>query len=122
MGVHSQEDPSLQLLTPAPQELLDGWLTEFYGRPVNISNREILRHRDLSYVERLWIADSLPSSLIYKLVLPPWDIELDINQYVLIPSVSSSPQLYLTAHHGPLTVLFLEDLGADSLLKCGSSE
>jgi len=81
-----------------------------------------LRHRDLSYVERLWIADSLPQSLIYKLVLPPWDIELDINQRVLSPSVSSSPQLYLTAHHGSLTVLFLEDLGADSLLKIGNSE
>lgn len=115
-----REDPSLQLLIPPPQEKLDSWLTEFYGRQVNIAKREILRHRDLSYVERLWLADSLPATLIYKLVLPPWDIELDLIQRVLIPSVSNSPQLYLTAHHGPLTALFLEDLGPNSLLHTGT--
>jgi hypothetical protein len=120
--VDKKEDPSLQLLIPAPQERLDSWLAEFYGRPVTINKRELLRHRDLSYVERLWLTESLPQSLIYKLVLPPWDIELDINQHILIPSVSSSPQLYLTAHHGPLTALFLEDLGSNSLLQAGNAE
>jgi len=120
--VDIKEDPSLQLLTPAPQERLDGWLREFYGRPVTISKRELLRHRDLSYVERLWMADSLPQSLIYKLVLPPWDVELDINQNVLIPSVCNSPQLYLTAHYGPITALFMEDLGTNSLVRAGTAE
>lgn len=117
-----KENPSLELLVPAPQERLDGWLAEFYGRPVTIKQREILRHRDLSYVERLWIADSLPRSLIYKLVLPPFDIELDINQMVLIPSISCSAQLYLAAHSDKLTVLFLEDLGSNYLPNNGNAD
>ncbi len=117
-----RENPSLQLLIPPPQEKLDSWLAEFYGRQVTIAGREVLRHRDLSYVERLHLADSLPQSLIYKLVLPPWDIELDLIQRVLTPSVSNSPQLYLTAHHGPLTALFLEDLGPNSLLQVGNAK
>ncbi len=119
--VRMKEDESLKLLTLAPQERLDGWLSEFYGHSVSISRREILRHRDLSYVERLWVEDSLPASLIYKLVLPPWDIEQDILERVLVPSVSNSAQLYLSAHHESLTALFLEDLGNDSLLKSGDA-
>ncbi len=110
-------EPHLKLLVPAPEKKLRGWLTEFYGRPVNIVKRELLRHRDLSYVERLWLADSLPATLIYKLVLPPWDIEQEIVEHILIPSVSNSAQLYLSAHHGQLTALFLEDLGSQSLLQ-----
>lgn len=117
-----KEDSALKLLIPAPQERLEGWLAEFYGHPVTIAERQVLRHRDLSYVERICIADSLPESLIYKLVLPPWDIELDINQNILTPSVSHSPRLYLTANHGPLTVMFLEDLGNHSMLAGGSAE
>ena len=39
-----------------------------------------------------------------------------------LPSVTNSPQLYLTAHYGQLTVLFLEDLGSDSLLQLGNVE
>jgi tRNA A-37 threonylcarbamoyl transferase component Bud32 len=117
--VRSEEDPSLKLLESAPQERLDSWLKEFYGRPVAISKREILRHRDLSCVERLWIANSLPASIIYKQVLPPWDIEQDILERVLIPSISNSAQLYLSANHGSLTALFLEDVGSQSLVKSG---
>jgi hypothetical protein len=120
--VRSPENSSLELLEPVPQELLDSWLAEFYGHSVNIAKREVLRHRDLSYVERLWIADSLPFSLIYKLVLPPWDIEKDILERVLIPSVSNSAQLYLAAHYGPITALFLEDLGTQSLVNVGNSK
>jgi len=116
------ENSSLKLLEPVSQGLLDNWLAEFYGHPVKISKREILRHRDLSYVERLWISESLPASIIYKLVLPPWDVEKDILERVLIPSVSNSPQLYLSAHIGPITALFLEDLGTKSLLKVGDKK
>lgn len=117
-----QEDSSLELLTPAPEEKLNSWLSEFYGKPVRITARELLRHRDLSYVERLYIEDALPTSIIYKLVLPPWDIEQDLHERILIPSISNSPQLFLTAHHGPLTALFLEDLGQRTLEHCGSPE
>ena len=74
--------------------MLQGWLREFYGKSVQISDREVLRHRDLSYVERLYVADGLPESIIYKLVLPPWDIEQDLHERILIPSVSNSPQLF----------------------------
>jgi Ser/Thr protein kinase RdoA (MazF antagonist) len=111
-----------KLLLPVPEEQLLAWLGEFYGRAVEIEKREVLRHRDLSYVERLWIVDSLPGSLVYKLVLPPWDIEQDLHQRVLIPSISNSAQLYLSAHRGALTALFLEDLGTKSLVTAGNAE
>lgn len=105
------EDPSLTLLRPAPEEKLQAWLQEFFGKTVEITERELLRHRDLSYVERLCVKDALPESLIYKQVLPPWDIEQDLHERILIPSIANSPQLYMTAHHGHLTVMLLEDLG-----------
>ncbi len=54
------EHESLALLSPIPEERLLGWLAEFYGKPVRIKERELLRHRDLSRVERLHIADALP--------------------------------------------------------------
>jgi hypothetical protein len=107
-----KENESLELLKPAPEEKLQSWLAEFYGKPVRITDRAVLRHRDLSYVERLHVEDGLPESIIYKLVLPPWDIEQDLHERILIPSVSNSPQLFLSAHCGPLTALFLEDLGS----------
>lgn len=110
------EDPSLELLTPAPDDRLYSWLNEFYGYPVEITQREVLRHRDLSYVERIHLANALPETLIYKLVLPPWDIEQDLHERVLIPSISNSARLFLSAHLGELTALFIEDLGTDSLL------
>lgn len=119
---HSGENASLNLLTPVPEEKLVDWLAEFYGKKVKIAGREILRHRDLSYVERLQIADGLPESLIYKLVLPPWDVEQDLHERVLIPSISNSAQLYMSAHYGQLTALFLEDLGKESLLQNCSKE
>ena len=111
----SKENDSLTLLTPAPEEMLESWLREFYGKPVRVTSRQLLRHRDLSYVERLHVADGLPESIIYKLVLPPWDIEQDLHERILIPSVSNSPTLFLSAHYEPLTALFIEDLGSDSL-------
>ncbi len=110
-----QEDPSLQLLEPAPEAKLEGWLDEFFGKPVSIIDRELLRHRDLSYVERLRFNDCLPESLIYKQVMPPWDIEQDLHERILIPSIASSAQLYMTAHHGSVTAMFLEDLGGVNL-------
>lgn len=117
-----RENESLNLLTPAPESKLLSWVSEFYNKPVQITHREILRHRDLSYVERLFVKDSLPESIIYKLVLPPWDVERDLLEHVLIPSISSSAQLYLSAHHGPLTALFLEDLGSVSLQTNGTRD
>lgn len=111
-----KENESLELLQPAPEERLHGWLNEFYGKAVEIRERTVLRHRDLSCVERLTITDALPASLIYKLVLPPWDVEQDLHERVLIPSISNSATLYLTGHFGSLTAMFLEDLGPDSLL------
>jgi len=110
-----QEDPSLHLLTPAPDEKLQSWLSEFYGKTVEIVSRELLRHRDLSYVERIVLKDCLPDSLIYKQVLPPWDVEQDLHERILIPSIASSAQLYMTAHSGQLTTMFLEDLGGVNL-------
>ncbi len=105
-----------------PQDKLLSWLGEFYGKEVQIAEREVLRHRDLSFVERLKIADSLPASLIYKLVLPPWDIEQDLHERILIPSLSNSAQLYLSAHYKNITALFLEDLGPNSLVTNNSAE
>ncbi len=110
-----QEDPSLILLEPAPEAKLENWLAEFFGKPVTIVQRETLRHRDLSRVERLTFHDCLPDSLIYKQVLPPWDIEQDLHERILIPSIASSAQLYMTAHHGAVTAMLLEDLGAVNL-------
>jgi thiamine kinase-like enzyme len=118
----AKENSSLDLLTPVPQEQLLSWLGEFYGKKVRVAEREVLRHRDLSFVERLRISDSLPTSLIYKLVLPPWDVEQDLHERVLIPSISNSAQLYLSAHYKNITALFLEDLGSNSLLTAGSAE
>jgi thiamine kinase-like enzyme len=105
------EDASLTLLTPVPEEKLQAWLKEFYGKKVEIEERELLRHRDLSYVERLKIRDALPASLIYKQVLPPWDIEQDLHERILIPSITNSAQLYMAAHYGEVTAMFMEDLG-----------
>jgi hypothetical protein len=115
------EDASLQLLTPVPEDLLRSWLKEFYGKEVRVRNRELLRHRDLSYVERIELEDALPQSLIYKQVLPPWDIEQDLHERILVPSISNSPQLYMAAHHGQITAMFMEDLGRESLLERGGS-
>jgi thiamine kinase-like enzyme len=111
------ENESLELLTPVPDELLQTWLGEFYGKPITISDRQVLRHRDLSYVERLKIADALPESIIYKQVLPPWDIEQDLHERVLQPSITSSAQLFLSGHYGQVTAMFMEDLGTSSLIK-----
>ncbi|MBX9878182.1 MAG: aminoglycoside phosphotransferase family protein [Candidatus Obscuribacterales bacterium] len=117
------EDKSLNLITPVPDSQLLSWLSEFYGKPVTIAKRQLLRHRDLSLVERLEIADSLPSTLIYKLVLPPWDIEQELHERILIPSITNSSQLYMTAHVGDLTAMFLEDLGEETLIgKGGTTE
>ena len=111
------ENESLTLLQPAPEERLAAWLEEFYGKRVEITRREQLRHRDLSFVERLWIGDALPESLIYKLVLPPWDIEQDLHERVLQPSIAHTAQLFMSAHFGQMTAMFLEDLGKESLLQ-----
>jgi|JI102314A2RNA_FD_contig_31_9318499_length_1653_multi_2_in_0_out_0_2 thiamine kinase-like enzyme len=118
---HRGEDPSLDLITPVPQDKLQSWLDEFYGKPVEISHRTLLRHRDLSMVERLQFKDALPQSLIYKQVLPPWDVEQDLHERILIPSISNSPQLYMSAHLGQTTAMFMEDLGRDNLLSCCES-
>jgi tRNA A-37 threonylcarbamoyl transferase component Bud32 len=112
----NKEDPSLQLLDPVPNEKLSNWLSEFYGKPVTVTGRELLRHRDLSRVERITLDDALPASLIYKQVLPPWDIEQDLHERILVPSLSNCPQLFMAAHHGPITALFMEDIGKDTLL------
>jgi hypothetical protein len=116
------ENASLQLMTPAPDERLAGWLNEFYGKPVTIARREVLRHRDLSRVERLYIADALPQTLIYKQVIPPWEIEQDLHERVLIPSISNSAQLYMSMHFGQITAMFLEDLGTCSLFDNATQE
>jgi thiamine kinase-like enzyme len=118
----SDEKFNATQLAQVPPERLLAWLGEFYGKDVQIAKREVLRESDLSFVERLWIADSLPQSVIHKLVLPPWDIEQDLHQRVLIPSISSSAQLYMSAHHERVTALFLEDLGSDTLAKTASTE
>jgi thiamine kinase-like enzyme len=110
------ENKSLVLLDIPPEARLMSWLEEFYGKPVQITARQVLRHRDLSFVERICIKDALPATLIYKVVLPPWDVEKDLHEKVLIPSISNSARLYLSAHHGQMTALFMEDLGEKSLL------
>ena len=115
------EDKSLNLITPVPDSQLISWLSEFYGKPVTIEKRQLLRHRDLSLVERLTIADSLPGTLIYKLVLPPWDIEQELHERILIPSITNSSQLYMTAHLADQTAMFLEDLGEDTLITQGGT-
>ncbi|MBN9396730.1 MAG: phosphotransferase [Candidatus Melainabacteria bacterium] len=116
MSNQLSNDPSLDLLPPAPDAKLTAWLTEFYGKPVEVQSRELLRHRDLSRVERLVLHDALPASLIYKQVLPPWEIEQDLHERILVPSISNSPQLFMAAHHGQVTAMFMEDLGKDSLI------
>jgi hypothetical protein len=115
------EDASLNLMSPVPEERLNLWLQEFFGKEVSIVKRALLRHRDLSYVERLEFQDTLPQSLIYKVVLPPWDVEQDLHERILIPSVSNSPQLFMAAHHGHATAMFMEDLGTDTLIGSGGS-
>lgn len=109
------ENETLKLLEPVPEENLRSWLKELYNKPVEIKQRELLRHRDLSYVERIYLKGALPESLIYKLVLPPWDIEDDLHREILVPSISSSAKLYLTGHYKKITALFLEDFGTNYL-------
>ena len=120
-GKTNSDDASLELMQPVPEEKLSLWLKEFFGKPVSIVKRELLRHRDLSYVERLEFQDALPQTLIYKVVLPPWDIEQDLHERILIPSISNSPQLFMSAHQGQATAMFMEDLGTDSLISTGGS-
>lgn len=110
------ENETLSLLTPPPQDRLSSWLTEIYGKPVEIVKRNLLRHRDLSYVERIWLKDALPQTLIYKVVLPPWDVEQELHEHILIPSVSNSARVYLSGTYQDTTALFMEDLGEKSLL------
>lgn len=109
------ENETLKLLEPVPEENLRSWLRELYNKPVEIEHREVLRHRDLSYVERIYLKGALPESLIYKLVLPPWDIEDDLHREILVPSISNSAKLYLTGHYKKITALFLEDFGTNYL-------
>lgn len=118
----AKEDDSLKLLTPVPEKKLMGWLEELYGKPVKVTQRQVLRHRDLSYVERLFVLDALPESIIYKLVLPPWDVEQDLHERVLIPGLSNSPQLFMSAYHEQTTALFIEDLGPVTLEANGSHD
>jgi tRNA A-37 threonylcarbamoyl transferase component Bud32 len=110
------EDESLNLIELVPESNLACWLAELYGKKVEILKRETLRHRDLSFVERLHIKDGFPKSVIYKLVLPPFDIEHELHQRVLVPSITNFAQLYLTAHYGKMTAMLMEDLGEHSLL------
>ena len=110
------ENETLSLLCPPPEERLTAWLTEIYGKSVPIASRQLLRHRDLSYVERLRLVDAMPETLIYKVVLPPWDVEQDLHEHILIPSVSNSARLYLTGTHLGMTAMFMEDLGEKALL------
>lgn len=110
------ENESLKLLEPPPETRLRAWLEEFYGKDVVIEGRELLRHRDLSLVERLLIGDALPQSLIYKVVLPPWDVEQDLHERILIPSISNSARLFLSGNYGQMTALFMEDLGTECLI------
>lgn len=116
------ENESLKLLQAPPQERLTAWLSEIYGKPVAVVERQLLRHRDLSYVERIKLADAIPASLIYKVVLPPWDIEQDLHERILIPEVSSSARLYLSGFYKGSTALFLEDLGTGALADEQSDE
>lgn len=118
----STENPAIKLMEPVPDKKLFSWLHEFYGKEVSIKSRDILRHRDFSYVERIQLENALPESLIYKLVLPPWDIEQDLHQRVLVPSISSSAQLFMTAHHGSTTALFMEDLGNEYMTEQANEE
>jgi hypothetical protein len=110
------ENESLKLLDPPSQERLMGWLHEFYGKEVEVAERNLLRHRDLSLVERLHMRDALPETLIYKVVLPPWDVEQDLHERVLIPSISNSARLFLSGTCGQMIALFMEDLGTQSLI------
>lgn len=112
------ENETLSLLTPPPQDLLMNWLAEMYGKRVEIEKRQVLRHRDLSFVERIWVKDALPKTLIYKVVLPPWDIEQDLHEHILIPGVSNSARLYLTGNHLNATAMLMEDLGEQELAAC----
>ncbi|HMO23289.1 MAG TPA: phosphotransferase, partial [Candidatus Melainabacteria bacterium] len=41
---------------------------------------------------------------------------------VLVPSISNSARLYMTAHHGSVTALFLEDLGNEYLTEHATAE
>ncbi len=54
--------------------------------------------------------------------MPPWEIEQDLHEHVLIPSISNSAQLYMSGNYGQLTAMFLEDLGNVSLLHKPSAE
>ncbi len=112
----SVENETLSLLTPPPQDLLINWLAEMYGKRVEIEKRQVLRHRDLSFVERLWVHDAFPKTLIYKVVLPPWDIEQDLHEHILIPGVSNSARLYLAGNHLNQTAMLMEDLGEQELV------
>ncbi len=109
------ENETLSLLTPPPEERVQAWLAEIYGKPVQVTRRSLLRHRDLSYVERLWIDNAMPATLIYKVVLPPWDVEQDLHEHILIPSVSNSARLYLGGTFGNTTAMFMEDMGEQPL-------
>jgi tRNA A-37 threonylcarbamoyl transferase component Bud32 len=110
------ENETLNLMTPPPQERLDAWLAEMYGKQVKIRARKLLRHRDLSYVERLYIDEAMPPTLIYKVVLPPWDVEQDLHEHILIPSVSNSARLYLSGTYNGTTAMLMEDLGEVTFL------
>lgn len=116
------ENESLKLMQAPPQERLTAWLSEIYGKPVEVVERQLLRHRDLSYVERIRLADAIPASLIFKVVLPPWDIEQDLHERILIPEVSSSARLYLSGFYKGSTALFMEDLGTGALAEQQSEE
>ncbi|MBY0358604.1 MAG: phosphotransferase [Candidatus Obscuribacterales bacterium] len=116
------ENQSLKLLVPPPEERLSSWLEELYGKPVTINKRELLRHRDLSFVERLYFSDAVPETLIYKVVLPPWDIEQELHERVLIPSISNSARLYLSGRHQGMTALFFEDFGHRALVDQADQE
>ena len=112
------ENETLNLLTPPPHDLLMNWLAEMYGKRVEIEKRQLLRHRDLSFVERIWVNDALPKTLIYKVVLPPWDIEQDLHEHILIPGVSNSARLYLAGNYLNQTAMLMEDLGEQELVAC----
>ncbi len=116
MTENPNENQYLDLIPVVPLSKLLSWLNEFYGKDVTIEKLDVLRHRDFSYVARITINDALPETIIFKLVLPPWHVEQDIIERILIPSIAYSPQIYLSGQYQNMTAMLIEDLGPDNIV------
>ncbi|MBC7999259.1 MAG: phosphotransferase [Leptolyngbya sp.] len=112
---------NLQLIVFPEVSEIEKFITRSIGKKVQVTHINVLRHRDFSFVARVFIHPHFRSlvgfdTLIYKKVKAPWDCEANIALYVKNSGLPHTARL-IEISKAPITAQFLqEDLGELSLM------